>query len=169
MKPASKARCSTELTARFGRTMLHGRKWAQKHADRRVLFKPYFVGDRDYVDSKGIQWRTLRSLVDENGHDWIDILEVDIEDSEYATLTSIMEDFDVLPFSQLQIELHVDTKHTTFDNFLTWWERLEAKGLRPFWTEVNLHPAIHYPTPWASEYCFINTRGEKNTLLRDYE
>ncbi|KAG0358067.1 hypothetical protein BG005_002768 [Podila minutissima] len=134
-----------------------------------VLFKPYFVGDRDYMDNKGIQWRTLRSLMKENGHDWIDILKVDIEGSEYATFNSIMDDFDVLPFSQLQIELHVDTPHTTFDNFLTWWEKLEAKGLRPFWTEVNLHPAINFATPWASEYCFINIRGEKNILLRDYE
>ncbi|KAF9302442.1 hypothetical protein BGZ74_005342 [Mortierella antarctica] len=134
-----------------------------------VLFKPYFVGDRDYVDNKGIQWRTLRSLMKENGHDWIDILKVDIEGSEYATFNSIMDDFDVLPFSQLQIELHVDTPHTTFGNFLTWWEKLEAKGLRPFWTEVNLHPAINFATPWASEYCFINIRGEKNILLRDYE
>lgn len=134
-----------------------------------VLFKPYFVGDRDYMDNKGIQWRTLRSLMKENGHDWIDILKVDIEGSEYATFNSIMDDFDVLPFSQLQIELHVDTPHTTFGNFLTWWEKLEAKGLRPFWTEVNLHPAINFATPWASEYCFINIRGEKNILLRDYE
>ncbi|KAF9313626.1 hypothetical protein BG003_005007 [Podila horticola] len=64
-----------------------------------VLFKPYFVGDRDYVDSKVIKWRTLRSLMNENGHDCIDVLKVDIEGSEYATFKSIMEDFDVLLFS----------------------------------------------------------------------
>ncbi|KAG0025907.1 hypothetical protein BGZ81_006774 [Podila clonocystis] len=51
---------------------------------------PYFMGDRDYVDNKEIQWRTLCSLMNENGHDWIDILKVDIEGSEYATFNSIM-------------------------------------------------------------------------------
>ncbi|KAF9577524.1 hypothetical protein BGW38_007213 [Lunasporangiospora selenospora] len=137
----------------------------------KVHFKPYFVGDRDYVDESGYQWRTLKSLMTENGHDWIDILKVDIEGSEYKTFNSMMDDFgEVLPFSQLQIELHVKPEHTTFDDFMSWWQRLEGHGLRPFWAEVNLHTAVWYDKPWASEICLINLRGGvKNLLLQEYE
>ncbi|KAF9963059.1 hypothetical protein BGZ70_007698 [Mortierella alpina] len=143
----------------------------ETHGRPGAYFKPYFIGDKNHVDKKGVQWRTLRSLMEENGHDWIDILKVDIEGSEYPTFNAMMDDFDVLPFSQLQVELHVDKKHVQFKDFLAWWQKLESKGLRPFWTEINLHPAINFATPWASEYCFINTRGSssKNILLRDYE
>ncbi|KAI7830512.1 methyltransferase domain-containing protein [Gamsiella multidivaricata] len=143
----------------------------ETHGRPGAYFRPYFVGDKDYVDRKSIPWRTLRSLMKENGHDWIDILKIDIEGSEYPTFNAMMDDFDVLPFSQLQIELHVDRKHVAFSDFLHWWQKLESKGLRPFWTEVNLHTALNFATPWASEYCFINTRGppSKNLLLRDYE
>ncbi|KAG0308190.1 hypothetical protein BGZ98_008698 [Dissophora globulifera] len=144
----------------------------ETHGRPGAYFRPYFVGDRDYVDAQGIQWKTLRTLMRENGHDWIDILKVDIEGAEYPTFNAIMDDFgEVLPFSQLQIEIHVDKKSIAFDQFLTWWQRLESKGLRPFWTEVNLHTAINFKTPWASEYSFINTKGpaSKNLLLRDFE
>jgi len=106
----------------------------------------------------------------ENGHDWIDILKVDIEGSEYGTFNAMMKDFDVLPFSQLQIELHIDVKNLKFDDFLEWWELLESKGLRPFWTEVNLYTAGKSRNPWASEYSFINTKPHpKNILLKDYK
>ncbi|KAG0042822.1 hypothetical protein BGZ83_012136 [Gryganskiella cystojenkinii] len=133
-------------------------------------FKPYFVGDRDYVDKNGIQWKTLRTLMKENGHEWIDILKVDIEGSEYSTFKAMMEDFDTLPFSQLQIELHVDRASINFEQFLEWWQFLEYKGLRPFWTEVNLYTAIKWNQPWASEYSFLNTVPHpQNILLQDYE
>ncbi|KAG0040726.1 hypothetical protein BGZ82_010544 [Podila clonocystis] len=136
-----------------------------------VQFKPYFIGRTDHVDNAGKTWKTLRTLMKENGHDWIDILKVDIEGSEYDTFAAIMDDFpDVLPFSQLQLELHVDTNHVTFPNFLNFWERLEDKGVYPWWTEINLNPVFSGMRPWASEYCFINTRGgSKNLLIQNYE
>jgi hypothetical protein len=39
-----------------------------------------------------------------------------------------------LPFGQLQLEIHIWDMN--FEQYLTWWETLEAAGLRPFWTEV---------------------------------
>lgn len=107
----------------------------------------------------------------ENGHEWIDFLKVDIEGSEYSTFTAMMKDFDVLPFSQLQLELHVDGKSSSFTGFLEWWELLESKGLRPWWTEVNLYTAgIGFRNPTASEYSFINTTPHPlNILLKDYK
>jgi hypothetical protein len=106
----------------------------------------------------------------ENGHDWIDILKVDIEGSEFETFDAIMDDFgDVLPFSQLQMELHVREDMISFPDFLKWWERLESKGVYPWWTELNLNPTFSGDKDWASEYCFLNTRGgAKNLLIQNY-
>ncbi|KAF9578590.1 hypothetical protein BGW38_005539 [Lunasporangiospora selenospora] len=137
---------------------------------KNVYFKPYFVGAKDEVKD-GKTWRTLRTLMKENGHDWIDILKVDIEGSEYPTFNAIMDDFhDVLPFSQLQMELHVRQDMVSFPDFLKWWERLESKGIFPWWTEINLNPTWSGDRAWASEYCFINVRGgSKNLLIQNYE
>ena len=52
-----------------------------------------------------------------------------------ATGWSIAEREGVLPFGQLQIELHVWNQR--FQDFLEWWELLEASGLRPFHSEVS--------------------------------
>ncbi|KAI1321832.1 hypothetical protein EDD11_000108 [Mortierella claussenii] len=136
----------------------------------RSHFKPYFVGRENKVDASGITWKTLKTLMEENGHDWIDILKVDIEGSEYETFDAIMDDFgDVLPFSQLQMELHVRDDMVSFPTFLKWWERLESKGVFPWWTELNLNPTYSGQRDWASEYCFLNTRGgAKNLLIQNY-
>ncbi|KAG0004905.1 hypothetical protein BGZ80_003845 [Entomortierella chlamydospora] len=135
----------------------------------RSHFKPYYIGKTDHVDAEGKVWKTLKTLMAENGHDWIDILKVDIEGNEYQTFDAIMDDFDVLPFSQLQMELHVRQDMITFPNFLKWWERLESKGVYPWWTELNLNPTYWGDRDWASEYCFLNTRGgAKNLLIQNY-
>ncbi|KAF8984202.1 hypothetical protein BGZ46_008612 [Entomortierella lignicola] len=134
----------------------------------RSHFKPYFVGQEDKRDEKGIEWRTLRTLMKENGHDWIDILKIDIEGSETPILDAIMDDFGgVLPFSQLQVELHVKQDFVDFSRLLKLWERLESKGVFPWWTEINLTPTYSRQRPWVSEYCFINTRdsGKNDNLL----
>lgn len=136
----------------------------------RSTFKPYFIGRTDHVDAEGRTWKTLKTLMQENGHDWIDILKVDIEGSEYQTFDAIMDDFgDVLPFSQLQMELHVRGDMISFPDFLKWWERLESKGVYPWWTELNLNPTFGGDKDWASEYCFLNVRGgAKNLLIQNY-
>ena len=48
--------------------------------------------------------------------------------------------FPMLPIGQLQIELHArpGSGHETFAAFNSWWESLEAVGLRPFFAEPNL-------------------------------
>lgn len=74
------------------------------------------------------------------GHTHIDILKIDIESWEFETLTTLLKPYinsgRPLPFGQLQLEIHIWNK--SFAEFLEWWEMLEAAGLRPFWTEVNL-------------------------------
>ena len=73
------------------------------------------------------------------GHTHIDILKIDIEGWEFETMTTLLNPYIAsgkpLPFSQLQLEIHIWSK--TFAEYLSWWESLEAAGLRPFWTEAS--------------------------------
>ncbi|KAI0632581.1 methyltransferase domain-containing protein [Trametes polyzona] len=73
----------------------------------------------------------------------------------------------VLPFGQLQIELHVWNQR--FQDFLEWWELLEASGLRPFHSEINLVYANYnrHSGVELAEYSFLNIRGE-NAFINDY-
>jgi hypothetical protein len=80
--------------------------------------------------------------MERNGHDFIDVLKVDIEANEYDALDVFIDSFhgEPLPFGQLQIEVHVygGSEWQYFPKFLMWWEKLEAAGLRPFFSEPNL-------------------------------
>ncbi|KAI0365832.1 hypothetical protein BV20DRAFT_1027306 [Pilatotrama ljubarskyi] len=141
---------------------------------------------------------TLKSLMTENGHSHIDFLRMDVEGWEWETFRGIIRDFTVervsppqaaanpdaeapgasgravreregvLPFGQLQIELHVWNQR--FQDFLEWWELLEASGLRPFHSEINLVYANYnrHSGVELAEYSFINIRGE-NAFIKDYE
>ena len=88
---------------------------------------------------------TLSSLMRLNGHEYIDILKVDIEGWEFETLTALlrpyMERGEPLPFGQLQLEVHAWGK--TFEEFMNWWDTLENAGLRPFWTEVSARASVY--------------------------
>lgn len=41
------------------------------------------------------------------GHAWVDVLKVDIEGSEYSAFSQVASQHSVLPFTQLQLEVHV--------------------------------------------------------------
>jgi hypothetical protein len=49
--------------------------------------------------------QTLRDFMDELGHDYLDILKIDIEGAEYGVLEGLIRD-DYMPFTQLLIEYH---------------------------------------------------------------
>lgn len=106
------------------------------------------------------------------GHSHIDLIRIDIEGWEFDTLRALIEDFrpsaaegstspeddvvdddnnnnnnnngddddEVLPFGQLLIEVHLWQKR--FQDFLGWWEMLEAAGLRPFMSEVRRDASV---------------------------
>lgn len=137
----------------------------------KVHFTSVYVGKEDKVDAQGNNWKTIKTLMAENGHDWIDILKIDIEHNEYQTLNRLMDDYEggTLPFSQLLIEIHVDPQFIKFPDFKRFWERLESFGVYPWWTEVNLVPVMFGDKPYASEYCWLNTKGgAKNILIHNY-
>ncbi|KZT05124.1 uncharacterized protein LAESUDRAFT_760572 [Laetiporus sulphureus 93-53] len=126
---------------------------------------------------------TLESLMRANGHTHIDILHIDIEGWEFEVLRAMMRDFlgvrheglegaegeverGVLPFGQLLIEFHV--WHQRFADFLAFWEMLEAAGLRPFMSEVNLVYANYNRQSGVelADYSFLNIRGD-NAFISD--
>lgn len=85
-----------------------------------------------------------------NGHAWIDVLKINIEGAEFASLTRFIDDFagsssdggggaaPVLPVGQIQLEIHAWGGYKVFATSKKWWERLEWAGLRPFRSEPNL-------------------------------
>ena len=94
---------------------------------------------------------TLKTLMDTNGHSFIDVLKIDIEGAEFESMLKFLEDFTVtdpatgantttLPVGQMQLEIHARdwSGFGDFVHFNAWWEKLERAGLRPFWTEANL-------------------------------
>ncbi|KAJ7695790.1 methyltransferase domain-containing protein [Mycena rosella] len=140
------------------------------HLAPRAHFFPYALGGTDAHTADPPMW-TLQGLMRANGHSFIDILKIDIEGSEFATLTAVVDAFaskGALPFGQLQLEIHAtpNQEHTPFPVFLKWWERLEHLGLRPFFSEPNLVyiNLVRGVPPDLIEYSFINTWGSTSLL-----
>ncbi|KAI5989787.1 methyltransferase domain-containing protein [Pisolithus orientalis] len=113
---------------------------------------------------------TLKTLMEMNKHTHIDILKVDVEGWEFEVLAQILQPYitsgEPLPFGQLLIEIH--TWEKKFEEFLSWWEALEAAGLRPFMTEVNLVYQNYNrgKSTDLAEYSFINVKGS-NIFISD--
>jgi len=143
----SKSLGSDIPSSQHARTHFHrfGLAGTDKHADRPPMY-------------------TLQSLMKQNGHSHIDILKIDTEGLEFETLTSVvkscLESGTPLPFGQLLVEIHLWSK--TFAEFLSWWESLEAAGLRPFWGEPNLVYQNYNKqgTTDLAQYSFLNIKGD---------
>lgn len=122
----------------FGRQVSHA-SFSKKH---RTHFQSQVqLGPQDkHGQDDDPKLYTLETIMRTNGHPFIDILKVDVEGYEFDTLKTLIQPYletgDPLPFGQLQIELHVWGQK--FPEFLSWWEMLEAAGLRPVMMEPNL-------------------------------
>jgi len=149
-------------------------EWGPEIANDPVLsprahFFSYGISGKDaHAPGDNPPMYTLSTLMKMNGHTFIDILKVDIEGSEFDTLSAIITEYQrlnkPLPFGQMQIEIHAWAH--TFVNFSKWWALLEAAGLRPFWTEPNLVYLNNFRgnAPTLAEYSFINTRGNHDII-----
>ncbi|KAA1471693.1 hypothetical protein DENSPDRAFT_837743 [Dentipellis sp. KUC8613] len=145
---------------------------------KRAHFQPWALGGHDaHGETDSPKMYTLQTLMKINGHNFIDILKIDIEGAEFDSLTELLSSYQPagygqswkpLPFGQLQIEIHAREGHEKFAQFSQWWSNLEDAGLRPFWTEPNLVYVnlIRGAKPELAEYSFINIRGN-HTLISD--
>jgi len=146
----------------------------------RSHFRPFALGGKNaHGPEDDPKYYTLDALMKLNGHDFIDVLKIDIEGSEFSTLTTFLaankpEDSHsrtVLPIGQLQLEVHAWDDFAKFDFFHGWWSALEAAGLRPFWTEPNL-VYVNYAAsgkPHLAEYSYINIRGNHSIIYEPTE
>lgn len=90
--------------------------------------------------------QNVASMTPPLGHDFIDILKIDIESGEFDSLIPLLEAYvhppsgpaRPLPFGQLQLEIHAWNGRDRLDSFLPWFELMERAGLRPFRNEPNL-------------------------------
>ncbi|KAJ7067266.1 methyltransferase domain-containing protein [Mycena amicta] len=137
----------------------------------RVHLHHYAIADR--TKSKSSKYRSLQGVMKELGHDFVDILKIDLEGGEFETLSSIIADNGdagkPLPFGQLLVEMHVGWSEdvTTVDHFSKWWERLEAAGLRPFYFEVSMMDVNNMRAePSVVYWSFMNIRG-RHALVDD--
>ncbi|KAJ7053921.1 methyltransferase domain-containing protein [Mycena amicta] len=135
----------------------------------RAHFYPWKILGRDKHDANPPEY-SLRGIMKELGHDFIDILKIDIEGSEFPTLRALIESFqgEILPFGQLSVEIHVtDGSLHNIGAFDDWFTMLESAGLRPFWTELNMiYLNVFRAGPFLTEWSFINIRG-KHALIDD--
>lgn len=140
--------------------------------------------DRAHFTQAGIAAKTdlgrrppfysIADLMVVNGHEYIDILKMDIEGSEFEALDSLSDAFPVekgleLPIGQLLIEIHFKV-HETAQRYLEWWEKLEARGLRAIWTEPNVlgitYNIMNGSSLMALEYTFLNTHDRRSCIFR---
>ena len=58
-------------------------------------------------NSTSLPVNSLTNFMAELGHDWVDVLKIDIEGAEWPVLKALLKTGKVLPFTQLQVRLHL--------------------------------------------------------------
>ena len=118
---------------------------------------------------------SVADLMVENGHDYVDIVKMDIEGAEFGALTSLVEHTIAhatdgkgnLPFGQLLLEVHFYTDRDMggpkkLEQWVNWFQSLEAVGLRPVNNEDNWIGDSIMGKPRFMEVCHSH---QKNTQL----
>jgi hypothetical protein len=102
---------------------------------------------------------TLGTLMRQLGHNWIDILKMDVKGNEFSAVSVLeqaMQDFpNGLPFGQIQMEVHF-TEGIRFAEMYGFWERFENAGMRPFKNEMKHFDVKGKPN--VAEYAFMNAK-----------
>jgi len=126
---------------------------ASQDYGKRVHFNKLWGGDEVSETTT-----TIGEAMRKNGHTKIDLLKVDIEGSEFKLLKQVIDEFgDELPFTQLLLEIHMNT----FTSLYEFFNILERAGLRPVRNELNISPIVTdrskplKPSLALSEYSFL--------------
>mmetsp|Transcript_24763 Transcript_24763/g.74411 ORF Transcript_24763/g.74411 Transcript_24763/m.74411 type:complete len:398 (-) Transcript_24763:1540-2733(-) len=169
-----------------GGVILYGYNWAQvtiQHPPKGAL------GEEEADLGLRAQVRKLSSIMDENGHSWVDILKIDVEGSEYHLLESAMDDFSdparaaaisaasgrdlgpgCLPTDHLMLEWHhfgYDVRYNApqFLNYFT--EKMRKCGLKLFAMTLPWAPNHGKEGPYARQcFCrFCEALPQKNQFV----
>ena len=110
----------------------------------RLHFSKVAIGGKT-VPKDSSRTMSIPDVMRQNGHDYVDIMKIDIEGFEFEALDSLMDlaeesPLRTLPVGQLLLELHLEASENiqqTVQALMTWWERLESLGMRPVFSEHN--------------------------------
>ncbi|SPO06822.1 uncharacterized protein DNG_09516 [Cephalotrichum gorgonifer] len=122
---------------------------------------------------------TVQDLMKANGHEYVDIIKMDIEGAEFDALTSFVEHTikeagdkqPVLPFGQLLLEVHFWTDKEQLhiprklETWMKWWSSLEELGLRPVNNEDNWIGDVAFGKARFMEYTLINVLNAEDNIL----
>ena len=96
--------------------------------------------------------QTLGSMMSNLGHTWIDVLKIDIEGGEWDIFKKLFESPQIIPATQIQIELHFLGDAKTVLNF---FENMEKRRFRVFSVEPNYYGRSSDNAKLMIEYSFI--------------
>lgn len=108
--------------------------------------------------------QTLGTIMSNLGHSWIDVLKVDIEGGEWAIFEKLFEEFQIIPATQIQIELHFlgDAKVA-----LNFFKSMKEKGFRVFSVEPNYYGRTAENARLMVEYSFIQVNDEGQVVWEE--
>ncbi|KAJ7816176.1 hypothetical protein B0H13DRAFT_2351202 [Mycena leptocephala] len=132
----------------------------------RVQFNHFSI-----ADPTAKTYQSLHSVMHGFGHEWIDILKVELKGSEFATLLAIIAEYGdgPLPFGQLLIKVQTGLSDDMrkVEQFSNWFTRLECAGLRPYYFEISMLDANNRrDEPSLVYWSFMNIRG-RHVLVDD--
>ena len=138
----------------------------QIQAVKGVTFHSYGIGATDQhvsgtfsYEGRSVSSYTLKSLATimaELGHEWIDVLKMDIEGAEYVVLQAIVTHYkkskDGIPVTQAHFEYHHVDEQPSWQDLLRTLTMVEKSGFRAFHQEYNYNgEAWHYV-----EYAYLH-------------
>ena len=101
----------------------------------RLSFHPYKIGMGNTHTSHYVE-KSIRSIMRELNHKWIDVLKMDIEEGEWDVLEALI-DTNHLHFTQLQVEFHF--RRVSLRRVIKILSSLTQAGYRVFSVEPNLY------------------------------
>ncbi|KAJ1440546.1 hypothetical protein B484DRAFT_415501 [Ochromonadaceae sp. CCMP2298] len=121
--------------------------------DSRVTYLDVGLGgyaDEPFATPEGWKMQSMGEMMTANGHPYIDVLKMDIEGGEYPF---IRHEVDLLSrVGQLLIEIHINANTYANIGLVDFIDRIEARGLRLFHSEINIHRPF-----FCMEFSFVQS------------
>ena len=106
--------------------------------------------------------KTLKTIMSELGHPWIDVLKVDIEGGEWKVFEDLLREFAFVPVGQIQIELHFLGE---VQPVLDFFKNVMLKKFRPFSVEPNYYGRTAENARNMIEYSLIQVGDAGDVVL----
>ena len=116
------------------------------------------------IKGKPCPVRTLHTLMQENGHAWIDLMKMDIDYGEWKVLDAMIAQGRRMPLTQAQIEFHVVRPQAAIETMAG----LQALGMQAFHVEENNYCTTCYNRTARGKYyevSFANTHKDGSLVL----